>query len=368
MKSASTLRGASAAAVALLALIAANAHADTPRYACNRLEDLNGRGLPFASTVNEKNAVAGSSALENWTSPRAVVWRHKRPTELPGLGSFDTWAYGVNDKGLLVGSSKDDTGFAQPVVWQAESPVRLPLLAGATQGGVAFRVNAKGQIIGWSSRADGTLHAALWRKGKIVDLGALSNDEGVQSFAFGLNDMNLIVGKSRTFPSRATTQAVRWDAVTKQITALDSLVALGDAAARAINNAGTIVGYSNYAGGLSYEYHAVAWTDTGIVDLGTLPNGTSAEALAINSLGVIVGDSKADSVNDYRATAWYDLSMPPTDLNTVLTSKGCVDTSGQIYVLRSATDVNDGGVIVATGIHERPDGTTKTGAFLLVPR
>lgn len=68
-------------------------------------------------------------------------------------------------------------------------------LGGAQSRGMA--INAQGLVAGWSDRADGTRHAALWRDGAITDLGTLGGPSSTVPWP-GLNDAGTVVGISHT--------------------------------------------------------------------------------------------------------------------------------------------------------------------------
>ena len=71
--------------------------------------------------------------------------------------------------------------------------------------------------------------------------------------------------------------------------------------ARAINNAGQVVGYSSLTG--DGDYHATLWNGTGATDLGTL-GGSNSIAFAINNAGQVVGDSSQITGGWSHATLW----------------------------------------------------------------
>lgn len=349
----------------VLVLAATASAADTPMYACTYLKDLSGRGLSTPEAINEKNVVAGVAALEDWRGRRAIVWKTQKPLQLASGADVDSGAFGINDKGVTVGYIQDESRLNQPVMWTANTPTRLPVLTESAPGGTAFKINAKGHVVGWSYNDEYTNRAVLWRNGKITHLGGL--DPALESYAYGMNDVGTIVGASKFQVGLVNMQAVRWDGMPKQITALNSLTERGDASARAVNNAGVIVGYSNYQYSAYWEHHAVAWTGTEPIDLGTLPGGITSSAQDINSANVIVGSSAIES-GDWHATAWYGLDAAPRDLNDMVAGPGCVDSKGQVYTLYAARAINDLGVIAAWASYTRPDGTTNMGAFRLTPR
>ncbi len=68
-------------------------------------------------------------------------------------------------------------------------------LGGTLSRGMA--INSSGLVAGWSSLADGSRHAALWRDGSIVDLGTLGGLSSTVPWP-GLNDDGMVVGVSQT--------------------------------------------------------------------------------------------------------------------------------------------------------------------------
>ncbi len=68
-------------------------------------------------------------------------------------------------------------------------------LGGTSSRGMA--INSQGMVAGWSDRADGTRHAALWRNGSIRDLLTLGGPSSTVPWP-GLNDAGTVVGISHT--------------------------------------------------------------------------------------------------------------------------------------------------------------------------
>ena len=155
-------------------------------------------------------------------------------------------------------------------------------------------------------------------------------DEAVGATNIGLfrpqaiNDFGEVVGTGYLF----TTQGIYWSA------AAGPLQIAGVREARAINNAGQIVGQSP---GLRA---VLAEPDGSLVDLGVMPGDERSIAEDISDSGLIVGTSFAADGAE-AAFAWFDGAMIPLD-----------DTG--LFAESRALGVNDSGQVV--GIAYDPDG------------
>jgi probable HAF family extracellular repeat protein len=111
------------------------------------------------------------------------------------------------------------------------------------------------------------------------------------------------------------------------------IILSGFARAYAINNAGTIVGMS--------DYHAFSYSNGHMTDLGTLGGALGvSEALAINNAGTIVGMNSADNG---PAHAFVYRNGHMTDLAPFLATVGLSGNS-------AANAINDHGDIAGWGI------------------
>ena len=174
----------------------------------------------------------------------AVVWRSGFPEVLMQGTATD-----VNESDQVVGSSSSGQG----LLWS------LPggFMNIGTLGGLASTpqaINESGDVVGYSDLADGVAaHAFLWNTKKgMIDLGALS---GFQSVAEDVNDAAQVVGYFYIDlgGGNVTTHAALW----AKGKGLDLGVPLGYTVslAHAITNTGMIVGYVGDGSG----NRAVAW-------------------------------------------------------------------------------------------------------------
>ena len=157
----------------------------------------------------------------------------------------------------------------------------------------AWGINRRAEVVGSSEGEDGAFRAFLWRRGTMVDLGTLDHGHG-SSIASGINDDGDVVGASSS--REGISRAFLW----RQGTMTELPTPGGESGAKAINNLGQIVGYA----GASGEEHPALWQNGGFTDLGTL-GGAFGEATGINDKGRIVGGSRiSPESDDSHAFLW----------------------------------------------------------------
>lgn len=168
-------------------------------------------------------------------------------TDLGTLGGPSSVAYALNELGQVVGSADLPSGSARAFLWQQGVMQDLGTLGGDYS--VAYDVNESGQVVGTSSLASGARHAFLWENGVMRDLGTLSRQN--ISAARAINDAGQIVGYSRRLESDlGSSIGVIWTGSAPHALTGDvrdrSPWSITDA--RDINNRGQIVGMGYHLG------------------------------------------------------------------------------------------------------------------------
>jgi len=160
------------------------------------LRKLPGGTTNFASGINAVGWIAGGSDFRNSNGNlHAVLWAPDG--KIQDLGTLpetpSAQAGGIDNHNEVCGNSA--SGAIIAFVWTKAHGMKA--LRGFDKGGatVAFAINNSGIIVG-NAEVSTSRHPALWnRAGQIRDLGTLPGGMGT---AFGVNDLNQVVGYSTT--------------------------------------------------------------------------------------------------------------------------------------------------------------------------
>lgn len=291
----------------------------------------------FAYDVNNSGQVVGTSGY-------AILWNNDTVTNLrkQGPGPQFTSASAINDVGQIA-CNAEPAGHVLgrcPYLWQSGNITYVGECGGSSH---VNAINNVGLVAGFDIQ-----HPFVWQNGSITYLSTLSSSNSYSN-ALGINDRGQVVGFSTT--SIGKQPAVLWQ--NSRIKDLGTLPSGSNSQALGINKAGKVVGWSDTSSG---SKHAVLWQNRQINDLGTL-DGNPTIATAINNRGTVVGySSSLDNYNievPLHAFVWINGKL--TDLNSLLPAN-----SG--WQLTAAYGINDRGQIVGGGTK---DGRVR--AFLLTP-
>ena len=201
----------------------------------------------------------------------------------------------------------------------------------------------KSRIAGiWATFVLASVAVATAQTYTITDIGVLKGDN--ESSGFWLNNLGDVVGCSDTqtvqgYPCTglvAGQHAFYWSKSggMKDLGTMQSGTVSG---ATGINDAGTVVGYSNIAGQPVTNFYAFQWTAAGgMVNLGTLWGGNSSAAFEVNSAGVITGDSFLGN-GLVNAASWT---------NQKIRNLGSLPKA----IFTAGLDINDSGQIVGESV------------------
>jgi probable HAF family extracellular repeat protein len=335
----------------------------TQRYFLTDLGTLGGTES-FAYGINDKGQVVGSSRLAGDTSTHAFLYGNGRMIDLYPLNSGEIQTVGptgINNSGQIA-SGLVVGGVYSPAILDSKSGeiTLLGSLGGVTSfgfSGVATSISNLGDAVGYSYTDVANRHAFLYFNGLMTDIGSL----GGYSAAAGVGDGGTVVGFSST-ASNGSAQAFVYN--NGVMTDIDPFG--GESYARGVNNLGDVVGQFLIKD--QTAHHAFLYREGIFHDIG-FSESPETVAFAINDHGQVVGttlvpykdlcvDSRTGGYvvcTKYTRHAFLYQAGQRADLNRLIPAK-----SG--WELGWAFDINSHGQIVGYG-------SVSSGfrAFLLTP-
>ena len=269
------------------------------------------------------------------------------PGEMLDLGALSgdvqSYALGVNDNGIAVGTSVSPTGAKRAVRFEGGETIDL----GLGNGSNAYAINDAGDIVGGATFSGNRYQAfARSASGEVLELGTLG---GRYSEALGISDAGTVVGYSGL---NGGDSAFIRQAGGSMIPIGFSNPPPGFAYGYAwdVNLSGQVVGEGFKGDG---AYHAFVYQEGVTQDLGVVGEFVNSMALGINAKGEVVGRLKAASGLTHGFL--YDSGMM-VDLNDRIRRD-----SG--WVITEARAINDAGYIAANAL----SSTGQKRAVLLLP-
>lgn len=285
-------------------------------------------------------------------------------TLVPG-GGYAAFAYGINDNEVVAGGiNAGSSAFPNAFSWVPNVFTTLNGIGGSQTIALDINIYQLSVGHGWGPIGSSYSRALCWNGTALVNMGTLAGPTALRhAYAYGINNPfsgnALVVGRSGIAGS-GDIHAFRapFGVSLDPSHDLGTMAGSGSSEANDINDLNEVAGASTVPGG---EVHAVyrapgGGMNEGFVDLGALPGGNRSFALAINNTGHIVGRSYTTSSGAQRAAIWFN---DGTKKN--LSDVGTVPNLGS-WVLTSAEDINDSGVIVGNGVL---NGVTR--GYILVP-
>lgn len=157
-------------------------------YSDGQLYDL---GTFMPTCINNRGQIAGGNGTT------AVLYSHGTLADLGTLGGFGGLAYGINDRGQVVGVSVTGTGRGGAFLFSNGKMIDLGTTSDSLPNSIAFGINNRSSVVGevYSTGLSGVYHAFLYEHGKMIDLDTCIVDSPGLTLenAMGINDAGEIV-------------------------------------------------------------------------------------------------------------------------------------------------------------------------------
>ena len=305
-------------------------------------------GLGYAGDINEKGHVTGRKDDEAYT------YNGTSFKSIGTIGAGLVSPVGINDNGEVVAIYRPTSGSADTSVAYYDGTSWTLLGKFGSEFAWPDDINDIGQIAGTHKLSGHGNRAFIYTSGTVtvIPVPGKASFESSYNHSSEINKNGLVSG---TYKDTSNIEK----AFISDGTSVTEIGSLADpfpgrfSRGNGLNDAGHSVGVSQNS---SYLRRAFLYKDSTMTDLGTL--GGNSEAFDINNNGIIVG-TYVDSNGDSRAFI-YDSEMK--DLTKILNDGNWV-SNGSYWVLTTARNINDKGVIIGRGIINN-----ETHGYMLIPQ
>lgn len=313
-------------------------------------------GFPLTATCLRPQVINNKGDVLIWATDAerhiSFLWSSSKVTELGTLGGklkqkkleSDMWiipgtiGYGLNDKCQVVGVSQIPDGNMHAFLWERGKMQDLGTLGGTSSD--AWDINNLGQVVGSADTIDGATHAFIWdAKNGMRDLGI----PGKNSRAIRINHKGQVIGQ--VGPNQET---FIWE--NGKISYPEKYPTNGFNAFQGldINDRGDIVGTVNRGGTENFESRIFLWSSGKMIPVETAAKKCNAFGLTPD--GLVVGNA-FDTPTGQHAFVWragqYSL------INDLLTKSGwdvyftiAVNSQGWIAAVAKQVGKNNSEVVL----------------------
>jgi probable HAF family extracellular repeat protein len=312
------------------------------------VKDLGQGFTPIA--INARDQIVGNEATSDGEA--AFLLDGDVSTPILSPDGQKVWVHAINNLGQVVGASIDAVGNDHAFVWDLKSGWRNLEPTGIAYS-FAYGVNDSGVVVGQLNS-----EAAMWQTdGQIIHLGDLGGQYG---YALAVNSAGDVVGMSALDPAGLKQHAFIWHQGAMQDLDVTDAIPQGHqeyAGANGINDRGQVVGSGEVINNTTRlgpfgPTYGFVWTET---------NGLQSFVQDINIVGINDAGQAVGELTKNGSPTW----------NAMLYQSGVIynlnDLIGPETGVRimEAMGINDTGQIIAWG-HASPDDPDMHG-YLLTP-
>lgn len=278
-------------------------------------------GIPGSATgyaINSSGNVAGW--VQNPSGGQQAFVSGPGGMRAVSSSNYESYAYGINSAGTVVGIAYDSNGQAHGTIWTAGGTTDL----GA--GSYAMGINDAGEVVGGNGNAFTVVNGQLQSLGSAPGMN--------WSAAYAVSNTGAVVGDGQL--TNGSFRAVVWNP-DGSVTVLGTLGGTRSQGT-AVNDSGDVAGFASLADGYQNAFAEIGGM---MIDLGTLGGGNSY-AYGINDSRAVVGYS---ALADGSQAAFLYEDGTLFNLNSLIPANSGWD-------LLQAYGINDAGQITGVGLYD----------------